>query len=264
MRPDCHGGKPPSARGLAKPADSVQPSAYPVPTREGKSRRKIRRLPGRRRASGRVRWSPSASRELCLQPVAAHHSAVTSAMPEHRTMMTAPVARLAVAETGEHDKTTLLALVEALVERTGGIGELPERGGALTHHLSPQIEPLDRVFRLVGVCPRGKALGALLGEITQRGFHRRPVLFLLGRQLEPGMKPRNARITKGRDVFSAWTPALHTLEVIRPLLRIDQRRTGNRKRGRAGENCFPHGHLQWRFLPPSRRALYCPIKLRFS
>src|SRR5262249_45951525 len=123
-----------------KPAGSVQPSTYPVPARQGKSRRKIRRLPGRRRASGRVRWSPSASRELCLQPVAAHHSAVTSAMPEHGTVMATPVACLAVAETGEHDKTALLALVEALVERAGRISELPERGGALTHHLGPQIE----------------------------------------------------------------------------------------------------------------------------
>jgi hypothetical protein len=34
---------------------------------------------------------------------------------------------------GKHDKAMLLRLVQALVERPGGISELLQRSGALTH-----------------------------------------------------------------------------------------------------------------------------------
>ncbi len=92
----------------------------------------------------------------------------------------------------------LLAVIEALVERAGRVGEFLEPGRALAHHLGAQIEALDRILRAIGAGARGETLGALLGEIAQRALHRRPVLFLFGSELESGMERGDARLTEGR------------------------------------------------------------------
>ena len=69
-----------------------------------------------------------------LLAIAVHHhgtaaaAAVETLMLSAETVMTAPASALPALEMGEHDKTALLAVVEALVERARGIGELLERG----------------------------------------------------------------------------------------------------------------------------------------
>src|SRR5262245_18558309 len=167
-------------------------------------------------------------------------------MVEPGAMMAAPVAVLAGAETGEHDKTTLLAVIETLVERTCRISELLERGSALPHGIGTHVQPLDRILGPVAAGSRGVPLRALLCQLAQSALNCRPVLFLLGRQLQPGTERGNARIAERGNILSAGAPSRPALEIIRTLLGIHERSTGNRKRGRAGENCFPHGHLQWR------------------
>src|SRR5262245_43353255 len=127
-------------------------------------------------------------------------------MVEPGTMMAAPVAVLTGAETRKHDKTTLLALVEAFVERTCRISELLERGGALPHDIGARVQPVNRSLRPVAAGPRGVPLGALLRQVAQRALNRRPILFLLGRQLQPCMQRRNAGSAKSRNILRAWTP----------------------------------------------------------
>src|SRR5262245_10050504 len=118
-------------------------------------------------------------------------------MVEPGTMMAAaPVAVLAGAKTRKHDKTTLLAVVEAFVERTCRVSELLERGGALPHGIGAHVQPLDRILRPVAAGPRGVPLRALLRQLAQSALNRRPILFLLGRQLQPGTQRGNARIAE--------------------------------------------------------------------
>src|SRR5690242_5513566 len=146
----------------------------------------------------------------------------------------------------------LLALVEALVQRRGGIRELLERGAAALECLCALGQTLDRIaLRLsrgaVGAFTRRAPLGTQLGEIAQRAFQRRPVLFLFGGKLEAGMQRGDAGIAEGRDIFSRGTPALRAVEFGRTRLSVGKRCAGNRERARAGENGLPHGHLQWRY-----------------
>ena len=109
-------------------------------------------------------------------------------------------------EMGEQDEAILLSFVEALVKRRNRIGEFLECSTALRHGVSAKIEPLDRIFRLIGAGARRKALGTLLAKIAQRAFHGRPIFFLLSGQFEPGVNRRNARVTERGDVFRAHAP----------------------------------------------------------
>src|SRR5262245_40898059 len=85
-------------------------------------------------------------------------------------------------------EASLLTVVEALVERVGGVGELLQAGGPRRHRLGAPAQALDDIGprRVVGAVARGAALvhpvGALFGEIADRGLDRRQVLLLLGRQ----------------------------------------------------------------------------------
>ena len=56
---------------------------------------------------------------------------------------------------------------------------------------------------LGGIHPRIGAIDPHLGEIPHRGLDRRPQLFLIGRQLQPGMHRRDPRIGQGRPVLRA-------------------------------------------------------------
>ena len=185
-------------------------------------------------ALGAVRYSFDAPYCGCASlPL---HAARAAMVPTTEAVMAAEAAGFLAAEPGKHDKAMLLAVVEALVERPGRVGELLETGRALAHHLGTQIEALDRILRAIGAGARGKTLRALLGEIAQRALHRRPVLFLFGSELEPGMERGDTCVTEGRDVFGIRAPALHALKIVRALLCIGKRSAGDRKRGRAGKN----------------------------
>ena len=133
-------------------------------------------------------------------------------MLQHVTAIAAPT--LTVAESGEHHEAMLLRLVEALVEGTSCVSELLQTGGTLAHYLSAGIKAIDRIFRRVGICARCKTLRALLGKIAQGGFYWRPQFFLIGRELQPGMKRGDSRVTEGRDIRCTWAPALRALEII--------------------------------------------------
>src|SRR6186713_2067206 len=148
-------------------------------------------------------------------------------------------AHLPAIETRQRREASFLAVIQALVERTRRIGELLEPGRTLAHHLGAQVHALDRVLRAVGSGARRETLGALLGEIAQRGLDRRPELLLLGGQLETRMQRGDARIAEGANVLGADARVTHALELSASadgarLLRVGIRAAGNRKRGRAG------------------------------
>jgi hypothetical protein len=54
-------------------------------------------------------------------------------LPTHAAMTAEVIGLLPGAEPGKHDEAMLLGVVQALVERPRGIGELLQRSGALTH-----------------------------------------------------------------------------------------------------------------------------------
>jgi hypothetical protein len=92
-----------------------------------------------------------------------------------------------------------------------------------------------------------RSIGSVGRSALARAVHRRPILFLLGRQLKTGVNCRNARVAECDDVFGARPPMFGAIGTTRTLLRIDKRSTGDRKHGRPGENSFPHSFLQWHF-----------------
>src|SRR5262245_56206823 len=131
-------------------------------------------------------------------------------------MMMAPaatVAHLSAIETREHREAALLAVIEALVERSRRVGELLEPGRTLAHYVGAQIQALDRVLRTVGIGARRETLGALLGEVAQRALNRRPQLLLLGGELESRMQRGDARIAERADVLGAQARVTHVLEL---------------------------------------------------
>src|SRR5262245_45253255 len=121
--------------------------------------------------------------------------------------------RVRTLEASEHREAALLAVVEALVERTRGIGDLLEPGRALAHCVGTQIQAFDRVLRAVGIGARRETLGALLGKVTQRVLDRRPELLLLGIELEARMQRGDARVAEGADVLGAQARVTHVLEL---------------------------------------------------
>src|SRR3974377_321500 len=156
--------------------------------------------------------------------------------------MLRPSAEVPVLKPGEYNEALLLALGQTTVKRASRVGELFQRSGALSHPLRAQVEPLDRILRKIRAGPHGEALGALLGDVAQRAFHRRPVLLLFGRQLKSCVQRGDARIAKGADVLCARPPAIMHEARSRTwtLLGVDERGAEDRKRGRAGQSCLPH------------------------
>ena len=124
---------------------------------------------------------------LRLRVAALHHSARATLVPATEAMMSAEAtafpAAFMFAKPRQHGKAMLLAIIEALVERTGSVGELLEAGRALTHRVRTQGQALDRILGAIGAGARGKSFRSLLSEIAQRGLHGRPVFFLFGGKL---------------------------------------------------------------------------------
>ena len=90
--------------------------------------------------------------------------------PTTETVVATPAVRLLPTKARKHDKAMFLSIVETLVERAGRIGELLKRRGTLAHHLGTQVQPLNRILRMIHAGTRGKSLRALLSEVTQRAF----------------------------------------------------------------------------------------------
>src|SRR5262249_26438680 len=164
MRPDSLSGDSAERAWLSKGSKRC-PAARPS-ERQRKSRRVTTGgfLDGG--ASGETALGTVRFARIWLQPVATHHSAVTPAMLKQRATMAAPATVLAPAGGGEHQKAILLRLAQSFVWWARRIGEFLERGRALAHQLGAHVELLDRILRAISAGARGKALRALLGEIT--------------------------------------------------------------------------------------------------
>src|ERR1022692_2689938 len=175
-------------------------------------------------------------------------TAIHPAVVTVRAALAVLTAELVSAKPGEHHEAVLLCIVQALVEWDGRVGELLERGGVLRHHVGAQDQPFDRIRRTIGAGARGEPLGALLGKIAQCAFHRRPVLFLLGSELKPGVQSRDARVTESADILGTRLPVRRYVASAGTLLRVGERSAGDRKCGRASQNSLPHGIPPMAFL----------------
>src|ERR1019366_8045769 len=180
-------------------------------------------------AASRVRESAAAADRYALLrlPRAAfgsHRAAigpVIAAMhPAAHPVLATFAAEFVSAEPGERVEAMPLALVQALVERPGRVGEFLERGAALRHRVGAQGQPFDLILRTIGAGMGGEPLGALLGKIAQRAFHRRPIFLLLGVKLEPGVQSRDPRVAVRADVLRARVPARRIVASAGTLLRV--------------------------------------------
>src|SRR5665213_2605980 len=123
MRPDRRARALPARPGCLSKAITGCPAARGL---QGTARKSRRETPGGSLNVGAPqrgeRWPPFAT--LCfllrLRPVIAWTA--RAMMPP--LVMAAPMAAALAAETGEHHEAVLLPVVEALVERSGGIGDL--------------------------------------------------------------------------------------------------------------------------------------------
>src|SRR4029077_17881951 len=130
---------PLSARGLAKAAGGVQRGN----SFNSQINEKSRRLEAggflNSGASGRPRWA--VRYPALLRPrVAVVAPAGPMMLPAVAAMTAEACGLLPAAEPGKHDKAMLLRVVQALVERPGGIGELLQRSRALTHDFGAENE----------------------------------------------------------------------------------------------------------------------------
>jgi hypothetical protein len=153
-----------------------------------------------------------------------HHAALATMMPR-----VAAVALPAI-QMSENLKAPLLAVVEALVKRSGCVSDLLQRRAAFCHPFSPQLQTLDRITRPVCTCTRRETIRTHLGLIAQRLLKRRPVLLLIGRQLESGLERGNTRICHCAAILLTHMPAMMcTRAAVAALLRIHERTAGKRK-----------------------------------
>src|SRR5262249_11390792 len=133
--------------------------------------------------------------------------------------MHAEASRTAVAEslepgddrTAEHAEAPLLGLVEAAVERAGGIAELLESGAGFGERGSSPLHQLGRINPArVAAGARlclGQALDTHAGELTGGLLESRPRLFLIGRERKTGLERGETRFTKGLPIFNRRPPA---------------------------------------------------------
>ena len=94
---------------------------------------------------------------------------------------------------GQDGKPALLAVIQGLVERIGGIRDLLHGRRRGRHVVGALAQPRHRIVRLLlrlriirrRVHPRIGAIDPQLGEIPHRGLDRRPQLFLVGVSFSP-------------------------------------------------------------------------------
>ena len=107
-----------------------------------------------------------------------------------------------------------------------------------------RIVRLLRIVIRLRIHPRIGAIDPQFGEIPHRGLDRRPQLFLVGVELQPGMDGGDPRVGKGGPVLRTHSHVLHVLVKPRTvLLGIDRGRTGDGERRDAGDGEFLHVNL---------------------
>jgi hypothetical protein len=173
--------------------------------------------------------------------VAIHHAVLESMVPPTSTVDAASHMR-------QNRKPTLLAVIESLVERIGGISDFLHRRRHRRHVVGAFAQARHRIAGLLHILciirlRIHSSIGAIdpqLGEIPHRRLDRRPQFFLIGVKLQPGLDRGNPRIRKGRPVLRA-----HAHVLVKPLtvLRIGNGRTSDGERRNAGEKDFLHVNL---------------------
>src|SRR5215831_5065689 len=153
-----------------------------------------------------------------LETFRAPHHAAKSGM----AVTTAELIATKPAEPAEHRKAPLLTLVKTVVERPSGLAELLERIAGFHHRGRAAIHPLRRigVSRLLRVGSGIHAVDAQLGKIAGGLLERRPSLFLLSRQRQPGLEPGKSRFTEGPHVLNTRAPAAQAFAARILILRI--------------------------------------------
>jgi hypothetical protein len=176
-------------------------------------------------------------------PLAAHH-AMLETVPPPATAKPAFPAR-------QNSKAPLLAVIERLVERVRGICDLLQRRRRTRHVVGALTQPRQRIVRLLLVLrfipprvhPRIGAFQTQLGEITYRALHRRPQLFLVGIELQPGMDGGNPRVGESGAILGTEPHVPHMLVKPRTMLGIDRGRTGDGKGRDTGDGEVLHVSL---------------------
>src|SRR5579872_6977080 len=191
--------------------------------------------------------SPAAKRPMQTRPPDFEKSSRQAL----RSALAAPVAPMAAAHRAmeKHGEPALLGVVEAVVERLGRARELLQIGGAGAEEIGSAGETIDRVdlgglvaALLAPFPPGGESGRALLGEIAHRRFERRPVLLLVGVELQARLQRGDARVEKSGPVFRRETTLLL---VMRRIVRRRERGAGQWRQGEHGrrgrrKRCF-HG-----------------------
>src|SRR3569833_4425168 len=129
--------------------------------------------------------SVGGAHRTCVRAAVMPPALATRAVMAVAMLMTPPAATEHVLGAREHHEAVFLSLIEARVERRRSVGEHLARSAPAFHRARARRHPLDRALRLVGAGARRQPLRAHLGEIAQRGLDRRPILLLVGFELEP-------------------------------------------------------------------------------
>jgi len=110
----------------------------------------------------------------------------------------------------EPDETAFLIVVEALIERRTGVGDLLQSGAGLGHIVGALRQPLKRRARLLLIAglARLQPLDTQLNEIANGLLELRPVVGLVGRELELGFQSGDTRVSEGGDICSTQPVAL--------------------------------------------------------
>ena len=111
----------------------------------------------------------------------------------------------------QDSEAVLLGIVEALIQRRAGVGDLLERGAGLGHGVGVPCEPVERrcggcvLFArlLIGRLPGLHALHAQLRHVAQRLLESRPVFRLIGRELETGLERGDPCVGERRHILGA-------------------------------------------------------------
>jgi hypothetical protein len=109
---------------------------------------------------------------------------------------------------GQHDKPLLLPLVQGLVQRLRGIGELLERRCRSGHQVGAASQSLDRVRRRHRISRRLPALIPHFDEVADRQLEGAPVFLLVRRQLQSGLQTGDTGIEKCRAVVGRMLSAV--------------------------------------------------------
>jgi hypothetical protein len=161
-------------------------------------------------------------------------------------------------KTRKHREAGLLGVVEALIKRRAGIGDLLERGARLAHVIGPTRHPIEwsggslRLRLLVSRLAGLHTLDPQLDHIAQGSLECRPVLRLVRREFESRLKRCDPRVSECGNVvstepvmlFGAGTAVTETTMVAGTLLRVDKRRAGDSKQRCRGNYGLEHVILQ--------------------